>query len=327
MKIAVVIPFYQRTSGLLATAVRSIAEQQVGAAVAVDIIIVDDGSPVSAASEAMPELPGHCRLRIIRRGNGGVASARNAGLGAVAPDTCYVAFLDSDDRWLQGHLQNGIAILQQGAGFYFDNGYDTRGRDRFAWTPFIRDVEGYSTNQLPGGRLIDGDRFFAALVTECIPHTSQVIYDFQALGQHRFDEELRIAGEDHFFWLTLTQSVAKVGYHTGLMGERGFGVSINSNAFVWDSPESLSRLVDEIGLYHKINQCFARTDAQRAAINRKIAADHDHLFFLMVRNGRRHPAAVVGAFRQLLKIDPMAWRRAPVALLRLRAHRASFRTA
>jgi succinoglycan biosynthesis protein ExoW len=327
MKVAVVIPFYQRAPGLLAAAVGSIAAQRVEDGVQIGIIVVDDGSPVSAASEAMPELPGHCLLHIIRRSNGGVASARNVGIDAIPPDTAYVAFLDSDDRWLPDHLQNGIDLLQQGASFYFDNGYDTRGRDRFARTPFIRDVEGYSIGQPTCGRLIDGDKFFAALVTECVPHTSQVIYDFQALGHHRFDEGLRIAGEDHFFWLTLTQSVAKVGYHTGLMGERGCGVSINSNAFDWDSTESLGRLVDEIGLYNKIVRHFARTPEQRAAIDRKLARDHDHFFFLMVRNFRRYPAAVVSAFRRLSKIDPTVWRRAPVSIIRLSAHRASFRTA
>ena len=326
MKVAVVIPFYQRSPGLLAAAVASIAAQRIGAGVAIDIIIVDDGSPVSAASEPLPALPGHCALRIIRRDNGGVASARNAGLDAVAAGTDYVAFLDSDDRWLPDHLHNGIELLQRGASFYFDNGYDTRGRDRFALTPYIRDHQGYSPRQPSYGRLIDGGEFFAALVTECIPHTSQVMYDFRRLGHHRFDESLRVAGEDHLFWLTLTQAAAKVGYHTGLMGARGTGVSINSYAFDWNAPESLERLVDEIGLYAKIAQHFARTPAQRTAIDRKLARDHDHFFFLAIRNGHRQPGAVLRALFRASRANPAVWRRAPVSILRLRAHRASFRT-
>jgi succinoglycan biosynthesis protein ExoW len=327
MKVSVVIPFFQRTRGLLATAVGSIVSQRVTAGVQIDIIIIDDGSPILAVSEALPDLPDHCCLRIIMRSNGGVASARNIGLDAVAPETAYVAFLDSDDRWLPDHLQNGIDLLQQGASFYFDNGQDTRGRDRFAQTPFIRDQLGYSPDAPSRGRLIDGKTLFAALVTECVPHTSQVIYDFQALGRHRFDESLRIAGEDHFFWLTLTQSVALIGYHTGLNGVRGHGVSINSGAFDWNSPESLHRIADEIGLHNKIARSFALTAEQRAAVDRKLARDHDHFFFLAARNCHRHPRLVMRAIGQVAKIDPTAWRRAPFSLLRLRAHRASFRTA
>ncbi|GGI67731.1 glycosyl transferase [Polymorphobacter multimanifer] len=326
MKIAVIIPFFQRRPGLLATAVASIAAQRVADDVTIDVIVVDDGSPISADSEAIAGLPDWCCLRIICRANGGVASARNTGLDAVSPDTAYVAFLDSDDRWLPEHLQNGIDLLGQGASFYFDNGYDTRGRDRFARTPFIRDQQGYSAEQAPHGRLVDGDRFFAALVTECVPHTSQVIYDFQALGRHRFDETLRTAGEDHLFWLTLARSATLVGYHTGLMGVRGSGVSINSCAFDWNSPDSLRRLVDEVSLYNKIGRSFALTNAQRRAIDGKLAGYFDHLIFLAVRNCRRYPATVLQALRQVAMVDGGIWRRAPASILRLRAHSASFRT-
>ncbi|NJC08774.1 glycosyltransferase family 2 protein [Polymorphobacter fuscus] len=326
MKLAVVIPFYQRQPGLLGTAVASIAAQRLRDDVTITVIIVDDGSPVSAASEALPDLPGAGGVRIIARSNGGVASARNAGLDAVAADTDYVAFLDSDDRWLPDHLQNGVDLLRQGASFYFDNGYDTQGRDRFTRTPFIRDHMGYAPEQPPCGRVFEGRRLFAALVTECVPHTSQVIYDFQALGHHRFDESLRIAGEDHLFWLTLTRSAALVGYHTGLMGARGFGISINRDAFGWDKPESLERLVDEIGLYTKIRRNFASTADQRAAIDAKLAQDHDHFVFLALRNCTRNPGAVARAVGRASRIDAALWRRAPASLLRLRTHRASFRT-
>ncbi len=325
MKIAVIIPFYQRQPGLLATAVASVAAQRVAAGVTIDVIVIDDGSPVAAAAEPFVELPEHFCLHIIQRANGGVASARNAGLDAVAPDTACVAFLDSDDRWLPGHLQNGIDLIGQGARFYFDNGYDTQGRDRFALTPFMRDQQGYAPGQPPRGHLVDGRRFFAALVTECVPHTSQVIYDFRALGAHRFDETLRTAGEDHLFWLTLARSADLVGYHTGLMGARGSGVSINSGAFDWNSPDSLRRLVDEVSLYTKIARSFALTGAQRHDIDAKLAGYFDHLIFLAVRNCRRYPAAVLRALRQVAQVDGGLWRRAPASILRLRAHRASFR--
>ena len=327
MKIAVVIPYYQHAHGLLAAAVASIAGQRVAPDISVDVIVIDDGSPVSAAAESMPNLPAQYSLTIIARANGGVASARNAGLDAVACDADAVAFLDSDDRWAPDHLQRGIDMLRQGAWFYFDNGYDLNGQDRFARTPFMRDRHGYDVSAAPYSQLVDGAEFFAALVTECVPHTSQVIYDFRRLGRYRFDESLRTAGEDHLFWLTLTEKAPQVGYHSGLMGARGRGVSINSGAYAWDSREGLQRVVDEISLHSKIKRRFALTSAQQAAIDTKLMRDCDHFFFLMIRNCHRYPVTALRAFRRLSKLDAAIWRRAPASLMRLRAHRASFTAA
>jgi len=66
-----------------------------------ELIIVDDGSNDSTRS-LLKQYSGDKRIRVLRQTNQGVSSARNAGTAVARGD--YVAFLDSDDKWLPGKL-------------------------------------------------------------------------------------------------------------------------------------------------------------------------------------------------------------------------------
>jgi glycosyltransferase involved in cell wall biosynthesis len=72
-----------------------------------EIIVVDDGSDVSPAHilQAFPA------ITFIRKVNGGLASARNAGLRNVSSE--YVCFLDADDRLEPNALSSGLLSLCQ----------------------------------------------------------------------------------------------------------------------------------------------------------------------------------------------------------------------
>lgn len=115
----IVIPYFQREPGILAKALRSIAEQSFGDYRA---LVVDDGSPCPPEPELEDLSPGdRDRIAIIAKPNGGVSSARNAGLAAVAEDTRMVAFLDSDDAWTPDHLARAhAAIVDAGADVFWD---------------------------------------------------------------------------------------------------------------------------------------------------------------------------------------------------------------
>src|SRR4051812_39010298 len=108
--ISVIIPFYQRSHGLLTRTVQSVLNQTT--TVPWHIIVVDDGSPINAETELMPlraALNG--RLTLIHQANAGAASARNRALDNVCPGTDIVAFLDSDDVWEEGHLDRAVASM------------------------------------------------------------------------------------------------------------------------------------------------------------------------------------------------------------------------
>lgn len=65
-----------------------------------EVIVVDDGSTDNTAEQvkAMTDP----RVRLLQRPNGGLATARNTGIGAARGN--MVAFLDADDRWCPGKL-------------------------------------------------------------------------------------------------------------------------------------------------------------------------------------------------------------------------------
>src|SRR3954468_3478941 len=115
--IAIIIPFYQRSGGLLRRALQSVIAQDY--TLPCYVIVVDDGSPVSARHELAEldeQLAG--RLLLICQSNRGVSAARNRGLDRLLPGTEVVAFLDSDDVWEAGHLSRLHAAIEAGADFY-----------------------------------------------------------------------------------------------------------------------------------------------------------------------------------------------------------------
>src|SRR3546814_20887295 len=75
-----------------------------------DLIVVDDGSTDSSLSVASAIADADARVRLLRNErNLGVAATRNHALEVARGR--YVAFLDSDDRWLPGKLQLQIAAM------------------------------------------------------------------------------------------------------------------------------------------------------------------------------------------------------------------------
>ncbi|MBB1295373.1 glycosyltransferase family 2 protein [Pseudoalteromonas sp. SR41-4] len=104
--VSVIIPFYSSTTGLLTKAVESALSQTIEN---LEVIIIDDCSPVSGAKEL--ELINDDRVRIIRHSknsNGGIA--RNTGIDNAAGE--YVAFLDYDDIWYEDKLEKQYNLFK-----------------------------------------------------------------------------------------------------------------------------------------------------------------------------------------------------------------------
>ena len=93
MKFSVIVPVY-KVEGYLEQCVGSVLQQTY---TDFELILVDDGSP-----DRCPEMCDNFsqkdnRIKVIHKKNGGLSSARNAGLDIATGD--YVVFLDSDDFW------------------------------------------------------------------------------------------------------------------------------------------------------------------------------------------------------------------------------------
>jgi hypothetical protein len=98
----VVIPVYNRAD-VLGDAVRSVLAQTCQD---FEIVVVDDGSKDDPA-RALPPDP---RIRFVAQANKGGGAARNAGIDLARGR--FVAFLDSDDVYLPGHLCTMRALLE-----------------------------------------------------------------------------------------------------------------------------------------------------------------------------------------------------------------------
>ncbi len=100
--ISVIIPSYNRAD-ILSHAVDSVLAQTLPAS---EILIVDDGSTDSTV-EKFCRMP--APVRLISKANGGVSSARNAGVAQARGE--WLAFLDSDDTWHPQKLERQLAAL------------------------------------------------------------------------------------------------------------------------------------------------------------------------------------------------------------------------
>lgn len=141
-----------------------------------EVILVDDGSVDGTCEWVSRVFPS---VKILRKlENVGGSAARNLGARAAKGD--YLAFLDSDDEWLDGHLSTAVCFLEANdvsgifCSFYLDDG-TARKLVEF-------DHEGVNAETLPD--FILGNRRFDA-------RTSTFVFKRSCFLEVGFDERLR----------------------------------------------------------------------------------------------------------------------------------------
>jgi succinoglycan biosynthesis protein ExoW len=265
--IAVVIPYFQREPGILLKALRSVLAQQglEQAGARLDVIVVDDASPVPARDELgglMAQHPG--LIRIIEQSNAGPAAARNKALDHVAPGTEYVAFLDSDDEWTPPHLQHALQALNQGHDFYFADFYQLNQQvSAFARARRIDVAQHPALPGTPQLHRYGGDMQDQVLRGNIIG-TPTVVYRYAIMPDLRFREEFVYAGEDYLFWLDLSSRTKGIVFSSECECVCGAGVNIFSGSG-WGTEKSLIRLHYEMKYKKAIASLFTLNLEQRAA--------------------------------------------------------------
>jgi Glycosyl transferase family 2 len=101
--VSVVIPAFNAEATLERT-LRSVSAQDYAR---LEILIVDDGSTDSTAGIAELFCATEPRARLLRKENGGVASARNLAIAEACGD--YVAPIDADDLWHPAKISRQVA--------------------------------------------------------------------------------------------------------------------------------------------------------------------------------------------------------------------------
>ena len=104
--LSVIIPVY-KVEAYLERCVHSVLNQDF---TDIEVILVDDGSP-DRCPDICDELSRNDeRVVVIHKENGGLSSARNAGMKIAKG--IYLAFLDSDDQWAEGQLKKLIQAME-----------------------------------------------------------------------------------------------------------------------------------------------------------------------------------------------------------------------
>ncbi|WP_328889066.1 bifunctional glycosyltransferase/CDP-glycerol:glycerophosphate glycerophosphotransferase [Streptomyces sp. NBC_00316] len=92
-RLSVIVPIYN-VEAYLEACLDSVATQTL---TDLEVLMVDDGSTDGSAAIATRYAERDARFRLVTKENGGLGSARNAGLAHMSEESEYFAFLDSDD--------------------------------------------------------------------------------------------------------------------------------------------------------------------------------------------------------------------------------------
>jgi hypothetical protein len=105
-KVSIVIPVFNG-SDFLREAIESALNQTYRH---IEVIVVNDGSTDGGATEDIAKSYGDA-IRYFRKDNGGVATALNAGIGAMTGD--YFSWLSHDDLYVPHKVERQVSILKR----------------------------------------------------------------------------------------------------------------------------------------------------------------------------------------------------------------------
>ena len=187
--LSVIVPVY-RVEAYLRRCVDSILAQEVPG---MEVILVDDGSPDGSGKICDAYAQSDRRVQVIHKENGGLSSARNAGLDRAAGE--FVTFVDSDDYLAPGAYSAMLALAKANdaqlvCGGRYDVDGDT-GEVRLGLCPEKTEVvspealvgriflwdgcDSSACDKLYRRELFDGIRFPEGRVCEDVPVTYRVV--------------------------------------------------------------------------------------------------------------------------------------------------------
>ena len=313
-RIAVIIPYFQVEPGILGRALASVAAQRLEQGVSVTVYLIDDASPRPAGLE-IDDCPSAeaLELRVVRQPNQGPGAARNRGLDLAQKDGVdFIAFLDSDDVWAPSHLSDAFEALRHGYDFYccdnarpgsfelFSENVDVlrNAGKKLAEKSVILDrdgpVRGFKRHELTDEVAVD-----------YVSHTSTVVLRSEAVGDIRFDADLRNACEDRMFWMQVALAGARIAISWRCNVECGKGVNLFFDAYDWNSPGTIDRLGCQLLFAEKLKR-QSRPSPRRMQFAEARARDtrraYAFLFVRMLLRLRRPPVGILG---RLMGLDPL----------------------
>ena len=316
VRVAVVIPYFQRGAGILSQAVASVFAQK--GCEDFEIYVVDDESPVPPDQDLSGFDDG--RIHVIRQKNKGCGAARNTGLDRLPAQIEYVALLDSDDTWSERHLANAVTALDRGYDFYFTNHYQLGQnvgifeRDHRLDVRQHRKLEGTESLYEFCGDMYD------QVIMKNLMGPSTNVYNFAKFRDMRFREGFRSLGEEYCFWLDIARRGARFAFSTECEVRYGSGVNIYSGA-QWGTRQSLTRSHDEILFWKLVTREYPLTDRQRRHLASKINLRRDELVLELLHQARTFGSVPKSLVATHLRRDPEILLRIVPALFGMLAQR------
>jgi glycosyltransferase involved in cell wall biosynthesis len=215
--VSVIVPAYNAAS-FLAEALESINRQTRRPD---QVIVVNDGSTDQTAEVARRYVSS--TVQYFEQENKGVAAARNLGLRNATGD--FIAFLDSDDRWLPTMVERQLAMVEPDpaivcsiANFMrFDHPVGFQRREQFHFYPELQTLPA-RPGPLPQSLVLEGDAFCSLVSFQEIPCYVQVsLFRASLIRGLAFNEAMRL-GSDYEFVLR-TYMKGRVAFNPEILAE------------------------------------------------------------------------------------------------------------
>lgn len=222
-RVSVIIPTYNR-AWCLREAVDSVLTQEFKD---FELMVVDDGS----TDETPPLLQEYGdSIRVLHQRNRGVSAARNAGISGARGD--LIAFLDSDDIWLQGKLAFQVEFFNRHPGALICQTEEL-------WVKNGRRVNPGKRHRKRGGMI------FEPSLQLCLVSPSAVMLRRGLFDQVGFFDERLPACEDYDLWLRVSCRFPVELIETPLIVKRGGHADQLSRAWGLDRHriESIAKLI------------------------------------------------------------------------------------
>lgn len=241
--VSVIIPAYNRAD-LLPRAMQSVLAQTFADW---ELIVVDDGS-TDGTQEAAARFADP-RVRVVRHDrNRGLSAARNSGIAHSRGE--YVAFLDSDDEWLEAKLARQVEHIRRSEsrfGVFYCPGYIAYGGALFE----------------RGRPTAEGDVRRALLSGKLLPPPSGVVVRRSLASRVLFDEALRTF-EELDFYLGLARET-----EFALLNERLFVLHLGTHDRLSWSPRR------QKDLDYLREKWRARLEGEELALFNSLLREHD----------------------------------------------------
>ena len=194
--ISVIVPIY-KVQDYLDECVESIINQTYSN---IEIILVDDGSPDECPNMCDAWAKKDSRIRVVHKKNGGLSSARNAGIDVANGE--YICFVDSDDFICKDALENLYNRIKDDATVGITSGMIYRYQD--GCTSNFKDVWLCSVE-----KVIPASEFLLETMSQKTSYTVwNKLYRREVVGNTRFREGRN--NEDTLFMYDLGKNITSM---------------------------------------------------------------------------------------------------------------------